>query len=101
MLIGDLLITDKKTIEDVENGKIEISLGYDTDYQQLEKGKVTQSNIVINHIALVEKGRNGNRCAIRDSKIMTKKTKTPWYQVMLKAKRTVDEALKEAKEIRR
>ncbi len=98
LLIGDLLITDKKTIEDVENGKIEISLGYDTDYQQLEKGKATQSNIVINHIALVEKGRNGNRCAIKDSKIMTKKTKTPWYQALLKAKRTVDEALKEAKE---
>lgn len=98
LLIGDLLITDKKTIKDVENGKIEISLGYDTDYQQLEKGKATQSNIVINHIALVEKGRNGNRCAIKDSKIMTKKTKTPWYQALLKAKRTVDEALKEAKE---
>ena len=98
LLIGDLLITDKKTIEDVENGLIEISLGYDTDYQQLEKGKATQSNIVINHIALVEKGRNGNRCAIKDSKIMTKKTKTPWYQALLKAKRTVDEALKEAKE---
>lgn len=98
LLIGDLLITDKKTIKDVENGKIEISLGYDTDYQQLEKGKATQSNIVINHIALVEKGRNGNRCAIKDSKIMIKKTKTPWYQALLKAKRTVDEALKEAKE---
>jgi len=98
LLIGDLLVTDKQAIEDVMNGKVEISLGYDTDYLQLEKGKATQSNIVINHIALVEKGRNGNRCAIKDSKIMTKKTKTPWYQALLKAKRTVDEALKEAKE---
>lgn len=98
LLIGDLLVTDKQAIEDVMNGKVEISLGYDTDYLQLEKGKATQSNIVINHIALVEKGRNGNRCAIKDSKTMAKKTKTPWYQALLKAKRTVDEALKEAKE---
>jgi hypothetical protein len=98
LLIGDLLITDKQAIEDVNNGKVEISLGYDTDYLQLEKGKATQSNIVINHIALVEKGRNGNRCAIKDSKTMAKKTKTPWYQALLKTKRTIDEALEKAKE---
>lgn len=95
LLIGDLLITDKKTIEDVENGKIEISLGYDTDYLQLEKGKATQSNIVINHIALVEKGRNGNRCAIKDSKIMTKKTGF-LDSLRKKIKLTIDEALEEA-----
>lgn len=93
LLIGDLLITDKQAIEDVDNGKIEISLGYDTDYTQLEKGKATQSNIVINHIALVEKGRNGNRCAIKDSKTMAKKT---WLDRLRGAKKTMDEALEEA-----
>ena len=95
LLIGDLLVTDKQAIEDVMNGKVEISLGYDTDYLQLEKGRATQSNIVINHIALVKEGRNGNRCAIKDSKIMAKKTGF-LDSLRKKIKLTIDEALEEA-----
>jgi len=97
-LIADLLIMDKKTIQAVLDGKVEISLGYDADYTETSKGKGLQSNIRVNHIALVEKGRCGSRCSIGDSFMSAKKTqkKEPWYQNLLGLKRTVDQALEEA-----
>lgn len=96
-LVADLLITDKKTIQAVMDGKVEISLGYDADYIEISKGKGMQSNIMGNHFALVEKGRCGSRCSIGDSFMSTKtKKKEPWYQNLLGLKRTVDQALEEA-----
>jgi len=69
LLIGDLLITTPEGIKEVrENGKIEISLGYEADYEETGPGMGRQSNIIINHIALVEQGRCGPRCAIGDRK---------------------------------
>lgn len=97
-LLADLLITDKDTIQAVIDGKVEISLGYDADYTEVSKGKGLQSNIVINHIALVDKGRCGSRCSIGDSFMSSKtKQKEPWYQSLLGLKRTVDQAVEEAK----
>ncbi|MEX5443437.1 DUF2213 domain-containing protein [Acinetobacter schindleri] len=98
LLIGDLLVTDKDTIDAVLEGKVEISLGYDADYIEVSPGKGLQSNIVVNHIALVDKGRCGSRCSIGDSFMSGKTNKKPWYQALLGAKRTIDEALEEAKE---
>lgn len=74
-LVADLLITDKKTIQAVMDGKVEISLGYDADYIEVSKGKGMQSNIMGNHFALVEKGRCGSRCSIGDSFMSTKTKK--------------------------
>lgn len=74
-LVADLLITDKKTIQAVMDGKVEISLGYDADYIEISKGKGMQSNIMGNHFALVEKGRCGSRCSIGDSFMSTKTKK--------------------------
>lgn len=74
-LVADLLITDKKTIQAVMDGKVEISLGYDADYIEISKGKGIQSNIMGNHFALVEKGRCGSRCSIGDSFMSTKTKK--------------------------
>jgi uncharacterized protein len=69
LLIGDLLITTPEGIKEVrDNGKIEISLGYEADYEETGPGMGRQSNIIINHIALVEQGRCGPRCAIGDAK---------------------------------
>lgn len=76
LLFGDLLVTDRQAIADVQKGKIEISLGYDADYEQAAPGQGIQRNIIGNHVALVEKGRCGIRCAIGDSKTMSTKTKT-------------------------
>ncbi|MFW6573407.1 hypothetical protein BAX55_15885 [Acinetobacter baumannii] len=97
-LVADILVTDKATIQKVLDGKVEISLGYDADYTETSKGKGLQSNIRVNHIALVEKGRCGSRCSIGDSFMSAKKTqkKEPWYQNLLGLKRTVDQALEEA-----
>lgn len=95
-LMADLLVMDKETIQKVLDGKVEISLGYDADYTETSKGKGLQSNIRVNHIALVEKGRCGSRCSIGDSFMSTKTKKEPWYQNLLGLKRTVDQAIEEA-----
>jgi hypothetical protein len=70
--MGDLLVMDKEAIDAVMAGKVEISLGYDAEYTEVSPGKGVQSNIVINHIALVDKGRCGSRCSIGDSFMTTK-----------------------------
>lgn len=95
-LMADLLVMDKETIQKVLDGKVEISLGYDADYTETSKGKGLQSNIRVNHIALVEKGRCGSRCSIGDSFMSTKTKKEPWYKELLGIKRTVDQALEAA-----
>lgn len=74
-LFADLLITDKTTIDKVMDGKVEISLGYDAEYQEVSVGKGVQSNILGNHVALVDKGRCGSRCRIGDSFMATKPNK--------------------------
>lgn len=79
-LMADLLITDKKAIEYVNRDLPELSCGYDSDYEQPEAGRGIQRNIVGNHVALVERGRAGPRCAINDkqptgAKTMSDKTK--------------------------
>ena len=67
LLLGDLLITTKKGIELVKSGLREVSCGYDAQYEQIEKGKGKQREIIGNHVALVTKGRAGSRCTIQDS----------------------------------
>jgi hypothetical protein len=67
MLIADLMIMDRATIQAVRDGKREVSLGYDADYVQLGPGVGKQTNLLGNHVALVEAGRCGNRCAIGDA----------------------------------
>lgn len=93
-LMADLLVMDKPTIEAVLDGKVEISLGYDADYTEVSKGKGLQSNIRVNHIALVDKGRCGSRCSIGDS-FMPKKTGVI-DSLRKKLKLTIDQALEEA-----
>jgi hypothetical protein len=67
LVLGDLLITDKEGIKEIlENNKIEISLGYDADYEEVRPGVGRQLNIICNHIALVDQGRCGPRCAVND-----------------------------------
>ncbi|MDR0238129.1 DUF2213 domain-containing protein [Acinetobacter sp.] len=96
-LIGDLLVMDQSAIDAVQGGKVEISLGYDAHYTEISPGKGVQSNIVVNHIALVDKGRCGSQCSIGDSFMSKKTQKAPWYQALLGAKKTIDEALENTK----
>ncbi|MFD0848215.1 DUF2213 domain-containing protein [Sphingosinicella xenopeptidilytica] len=75
-LAFDLLLTDAETIAAVDSGKRELSNGYGVD---LEIGSFTaadgtacqarQSRITGgNHVALVDRGRAGSECAIKDGK---------------------------------
>ena len=66
LMIADLLITREDAIELVLNGLREISLGYDANYEQVVSGLGKQKDIIMNHVALVAKGRAGGRCAISD-----------------------------------
>lgn len=72
-LAFDLLLTDAGAIAKVDGGKRELSNGYTAD---LEFGDFTapdgtkcqarQTKIFGNHVALVDKGRAGSECAIKD-----------------------------------
>lgn len=71
-LLADMLITDRDVIDEVRSGKKQVSCGYDADYEQLGPGRGVQRQIIGNHIALVDAGRCGPRCAIGDQDIMAK-----------------------------
>ena len=59
VIIGNLVIQDADTIEEILNGEhCELSCGYDCDIQDDDKG-YKQTHIRGNHIALCEKGRAG------------------------------------------
>lgn len=73
LLLADLLITDKRAINEVQSGLREVSCGYDAQYEQVSPGRGVQRNIVGNHIALVERGRCGPICSIGDSHMAVKK----------------------------
>lgn len=82
LMLADLLITDAEAIELVRrdnepnNERLrQVSCGYDADYEQLAPGRGRQTTIVGNHVALVERGRCGPRCAIGDSDTMSKTKK--------------------------
>lgn len=67
LLVADLLIKHPDAIKAVQEEHIEeVSLGYEADYEQVSPGRGVQRNIVVNHVALEERGRCGPRCAIGD-----------------------------------
>lgn len=73
LVLGDILVTDSELIASIRAGKREVSAGYDADYTQVSDGVGKQTNIIVNHIALVERGRCGPRCAIGDQAYQPKK----------------------------
>ena len=66
MLIADLIITDPHTVQEVLDGKREISCGYDYNMDDSD-GQYTQRQIRGNHVAIVDRGRAGHRVCIKDS----------------------------------
>lgn len=74
LMLADLLITDQQAIDAVQKDGIEeVSNGYEADYEQQQPGRAAQRNILGNHVALVERGRCGPRCAIGDEAMAKKK----------------------------
>ena len=72
LLIADLLVCERQAIEDVLAGKVEVSLGYEADYEEIQVGEGRQLNMIGNHVALVQAGRCGPRCSIGDSNSILK-----------------------------
>lgn len=89
-LLGDIIVYDPKTIAKIKSGKREISNGYDADYEIIEPGRARQINIRGNHVSLVDEGRCGPACAIRDRKITMPK-KLSWKDRLFAALRSTDE----------
>jgi hypothetical protein len=58
-LVTDFLITDARRSTMSRAGKVEVSCGYDADYEETGPGRGRQFNIIGNHVALVDKGRCG------------------------------------------
>lgn len=73
-MVADLVITDKKAIDAVASGKVQLSNGYLCDYE-FKAGKTAdgieydavQKNIRGNHVALVDAARCGPVCRVSDS----------------------------------
>lgn len=65
-LVADIHIQDAATISEIQNGKREISCGYECEYVENDDGTLTQQKIRGNHIALVTEGRAGAKAAIMD-----------------------------------
>ncbi|PRG37094.1 DUF2213 domain-containing protein [Burkholderia multivorans] len=106
LILADLLITAQDAITAVQEEQIEeVSLGYEADYEQVSPGRGVQRNIVVNHVAIVPRGRCGPRCAIGDKEpeMKTKDSKPPrrsaWLDRLMKAMRAKDaEGVEEALE---
>lgn len=90
LLQADFLVMDAGGIALIESGKAEVSLGYDADYVEVEPGIGRQENIYINHIAVVDEGRCGPRCAVRDHKPNLESTMTTPVKISTKPTKTAD-----------
>lgn len=89
LMLADLIVKDENAIQLIEDGLREVSCGYDAEYEQTEPGKAEQVDITGNHVALVPKGRAGNRCAIGDRDTMANQKKN-WWNRMRAAIKTGD-----------
>ncbi|AOJ93103.1 hypothetical protein WK22_10615 [Burkholderia multivorans] len=105
LLLADLMITNQGAIDEVRAGLREVSCGYEAGYEQVGPGRGVQREIIGNHVALVERGRCGPRCAIGDKEpeMKTKDHKPPrrsaWLDRLMKAMRAKDaEGVEEALE---
>lgn len=88
-----LVVTDKELINKVINGKMELSAGYSQTLVK-EKGEFEgipydykQTNIKINHIALVDSARCGSECKLvfdNNSKIVDENTITKGKTMVIK-----------------
>lgn len=67
-VVADLYITDPDLISLILHGKREISCGYYAEEKRDSSGKLCQTKIRGNHVAVVNNGRAGSHVCIRDKK---------------------------------
>jgi len=96
-LMADLLVQDADAIEKVRSKKLrQVSCGYNAKYIQDEAGNWKQTDIKINHVALVPQGRCGAECAIFDhAPPQTEEKLMSWKDMF---KKTIGKALDEMPE---
>jgi len=65
----DLIVKDADAIKAIQAGTCELSAGYTADYEQISGDgyEYIQRNIVINHIAIVDRARAGRQARIFDN----------------------------------
>lgn len=100
-LLADILVNESRAIQLVKNGLREVSCGYEAEYEQTGEGKGIQTNIVGNHLALVEQGRAGSSYAINDEKgkgIMSKFDKAVLALKKKFGAKVVDAAMEESED---
>lgn len=90
LLLADIIVYDRQVIEQIEQGKREVSCGYECLYEPTGDKAYKQTSIVGNHVALVQKGRAGSRVAIKDNQPqrrdnMSKHTKQGIWGKMIQA----------------
>ena len=66
-LLADIIVTDRAAIEAVRAGDRELSCGYVYKLARNGKGRLDQTQILGNHVALVSKGRAGSEARIYDA----------------------------------
>lgn len=85
-IVADLIIYDNDMIRKIENGKRDVSCGYDCLWEPKDKDTYIQREIRGNHVAVVNRGRAGHRVSIRDSKggmkRMSTKKNSLWGRVL-------------------
>ena len=65
-VLADLYITDPDLIDSIMSGKREVSCGYYAEEKRDDSGKLCQTKIRGNHVAVVSSGRAGKKVCIRD-----------------------------------
>ena len=96
MLMGEILIGSKRGIDMVEKkGWEELSIGYSFDFAKTDSSNVqyeyeTTGPLIINHVAIVEKGRAGSKVRIHD-RGRAKMTDTDIKQIVADAMKLRDE----------
>lgn len=76
LLLADIIVYDPTVISQIEQGKREVSSGYNCIYEKMNDKQYKQTAIVGNHVALVQKGRAGERVSIKDEKPKQRGDKT-------------------------
>jgi hypothetical protein len=66
IIVGDLIVMDESLIRKIENGKRELSVGYEYRLTPNGDGTYSMSDLVANHISLVDQGRAGSAIRILD-----------------------------------
>lgn len=67
-IMADLYITDPELMRLIQDGKRDVSAGYYAEDKEDKNGRICQTHIRGNHIAVVDEGRAGRSVSIRDSK---------------------------------